>query len=324
MSLYSFKKDCIVYLVFANKRTYKLDVSDISFSQTLQEKSYSSNSIQSQNLFEKSKIYKANPANFKFNMYAIKEADLRIVFSRLLDCYSFELYIETKQDVFKLNNCIITEGKFTANRFAPLDLEIMGEATILKREGDTGSTEAIIPGILQERSAQKSYNKITTTTVFIDSGTEIETLTSISATIKNNIEWKNNLTIKGCEEETVTYPIDFYVKSKTFTGDFTSHFIDDFIIYKDSSLFIQIGETNSNGFFGFEFDLPNTLIVPKLETGEIFKHQYSWKLLDNPNSLHELLTYKTYEPGIGEAILDNFTGNNPILDSLGDALLGSV
>ena len=79
MANYSFKKEVEVFILSGGNR-YKLDVGEVSFSQTFSEVSYPVKTLHDQNrLFEGSVINRANPANFSFNFFAIAENDFSIV-----------------------------------------------------------------------------------------------------------------------------------------------------------------------------------------------------------------------------------------------------
>ena len=72
MPTYNFKEEAEVYLVFGGS-TIRLDVSpDISFSQTFTDKTYPQKTLHEQHkLHQASRISKANPANFNFEIPAL-------------------------------------------------------------------------------------------------------------------------------------------------------------------------------------------------------------------------------------------------------------
>jgi hypothetical protein len=319
LSLFSFKQETNLYIVYSGIQ-YLFDISEINFSQTIAEDSYSEKTLQVQNLFEQSKIYKANPANFEFKFPAIREDDLKVIFNRLLDCYTFDIYVETGQDLFKITNCILTKGLFKADRFKPLALIVNGEGSQLSRVGDAGVG---IPGTPEARSGDRTYNRVKDVSVLIDTAPEITNLTSVETEITNKITWRKNVIIEGCESgQTIKYPIDFTVDKKEVSGNFFSNIVSDTTFLRDSTLQIQIGEIVGSTFYGFDFNIPNAVITSRPVTGQIFKHAYNWRLISNPASLYEVINYETYAPGAAGAILDNF--NNPVLDFIDDAILEST
>ena len=75
MPTYNFKQEAQVYVVNGTNR-HRIDVTDVSFSQTFSEESYAVNTIHAPNdLFEGSIINKANAANFSFSLPVLQEAD---------------------------------------------------------------------------------------------------------------------------------------------------------------------------------------------------------------------------------------------------------
>ena len=141
MANYIFKKEVEVYLVHSGTK-YKLDISSIEFSQSFQEKSYEVKTLHNQSSFEGSSINRANPAEFSFNTPLLEELRHKVVFDRLLDCTSFDLYISSQQDVFKLEKCVIQDGTFEINKSRPLRLSVSGEASKLSKYTPTGSSIA--------------------------------------------------------------------------------------------------------------------------------------------------------------------------------------
>ena len=84
MSVFSFKKEVEVRVVYNDTR-YKIDVSEIEFGQTFQEKSYPVKTLHNQSSFEGSVINRANPAEFSLSFYLVKEDKHRVLFDRFLE-----------------------------------------------------------------------------------------------------------------------------------------------------------------------------------------------------------------------------------------------
>ena len=75
MPSYNFKRESQVFIVSGGLR-YKLDVQDISFSQTFSEQSYPVKTLHAQNdVFEGSIINKANAATFSFTIPALRQKE---------------------------------------------------------------------------------------------------------------------------------------------------------------------------------------------------------------------------------------------------------
>lgn len=319
MSIYSFKRDARVYIVYQDIQ-YRLDINNINFTQTIKEESRSEKTIQLQKMFETSRIYEANPAVFSFTIPALRETDLKVAFNRVLDCYTFDLYIKTNQDLFKLTNCIATKALFGTDRYKPLTLTIEGEASKLTREGDAGTA---IPGTIDIRSGTKTYNRLNYVSIDINTGLSIDRVTEFGAEINNIIEWKDNSIIEGCADDKVfTYPETFTVDKKRVIGSFSTYDVGDLITFKDANLQLKIGELSGATFYGFQFNLPTVLITTRLQTGNIFTHVYDWRLVDYTGDLQEIIYYVTYPEGAEGAILDYL--GDPILDAWNDPILESV
>ena len=130
MPTYNFKQEAEVYVVSGG--THRIHVTDISFGQTFSEESYPVNTIHSPNdLFEASVINKANAANFSFSVPAIVESNYSILETLLINASTFDLYIKTPADVYRLRQSVMTNGSFVIERSRPLRLEISGEASQL-------------------------------------------------------------------------------------------------------------------------------------------------------------------------------------------------
>ena len=94
MPSFSFKKEVEVRLVYNNNR-YNIGVNEIDFGQTFRESSFEVKTLHNQSSFEGSVINQANPAEFSLNTPLVYDDRHRIVFDRLLDCQTFDLYISS-------------------------------------------------------------------------------------------------------------------------------------------------------------------------------------------------------------------------------------
>jgi len=134
MPNFTFKKDDVkVYVVDTDSKTYNIDTNDIEFGQTFQEKSFAVKTIHDQGSFEGSVINRANPAEFSLNTPLLEEATNKILFTKLLNSATFDLYISSQYDVWKLEKCVIQDGTFEINKSRPLRLAISGEASKLSK-----------------------------------------------------------------------------------------------------------------------------------------------------------------------------------------------
>lgn len=299
MATYSFTKEAKVYVVYGGNQ-YNIDISDIGFSQTFTENSYSVKSIHSQNYFEGSIINKANPASFSFTMPAIRNNDFTVVFNRLLDCGTFDLYISTQQDTFKLETCVITNGNFLIERSKVLRLAITGEASKLSRVGSGSFT---IPGSAQSRNPLV-YNGLSDTEVTL-AGTDLASsgLISLSVELQNDISWNPYTTVQGAlstsDATNCMYPSSFVINKKILGGSIGLYLLDtnnaDLQEWDTNvTLRIKIGQDdNSSNFRGFDFNMQNCTFTNRLTTSAIYTQNYDWRLTQNPTNLSSIISYIT-------------------------------
>ena len=143
MANFTFKKEDVKVYVVHNNLQYLIDTSEIEFGQTFAQKSFNVKTIQSQSSFEGAITNRANPAEFSLNIPLIKEPYFKVLFDRLLDSASFDLYISSQYDVWKLEKCFIQDGSFEINKSRPLRLSIEGEASKLSKHTSTASNVAL-------------------------------------------------------------------------------------------------------------------------------------------------------------------------------------
>lgn len=298
-SNYNFKKEASLYLVDGTSQ-YNIDISEISFNQTTSERSFPTKTLHSANNFESSKITKANPANFSFVLPVLREADMEIVVSKLLDCTAFDLYVETHKDVFKIRNAVITNGAFVIERLKPLSLAISGEASEVSLEGDVDVVT--IPGTYVPRSGTRTYNRINY--VLVDFGNTTEALSggvrTMNITLQNNVKWTPNSTIGLCNpsSQEITYPETFVIDSRRLSGSIVKYLTDlnnaDLFSYsEDTTLTILVGEDVGGAVYGFQFDISNCAYTNKLNTDNVFSQTYDWTMVQNPTNLSDVISYFT-------------------------------
>ena len=216
---FSFKKEAKVYIVYLGSK-YSIDVSEINFSQTFTEQSYSVKTIQEGKMFEGSVINKANPANFTVRFPALRENDFKILFDLALGMDPFDIYVETSADVFHLDYCIIESGNFVLERTLPLTMEVSGTASKLVKFVDP------IPGTPVARSLNMTYNRISNLSVTIG-GTDISQLIqNISIELNNSVEWIPWTSVNDAVNDTIMYPTSFKVKNRTLGGEIVQYLTD--------------------------------------------------------------------------------------------------
>jgi hypothetical protein len=298
LAAYSFKKEAKVYVVYSGNQ-YNIDISEINFSQSFATKNYSTKTLHQANAFESSVVYKAEPATFSIVFPALREDDLRVVFDRALDYQIFDLYVETAADVFKVENCIITNANFIVERLRPLSMAIAGEASQLTRAGDPGVFT--IPGTVQPRSADRTYNRVTYSSVTLNGAVTLsDDLISLSIELQNNIKWANSAVVpEACGPATsVVYPSTFALENRILSGSVNRYLtqvnnaqLQTFEV--DASLLIDVGQRVGGTTYGFNLNISNCIYTNRLNPGDVYNQSYDWRMTQNPTQLSDIVTYTT-------------------------------
>ena len=299
MPNFSFKKEVEVRLVHNNIR-YNIVVSGIDFSQTFQEKSFEVKTLHNQSSFEGSVINRANPAEFSLNTPLLVDTKNKVLFDRLLDSATFDLYISTQSnDVWKLEKCVIQDGTFEINKSRPLRLAISGEASKLsKLSGTIASLTAdnTIPGSDPTFPAP-TYIVPSITTLTIGSEDISDCVVSLSVEIQNDINWNNYNTLQGAASATNAansmYPTNFTTGTRILAGSITKYLKDDsssvFTWDNDTPLRLKAG----NGTHGLDFNITKCSFTNRLSTPDIFREEYNWRMTQRPTALSSVITYTT-------------------------------
>jgi hypothetical protein len=291
MANYSFLKQAKVYIVYGTTKK-QLDVNSISFSQTFTEETRSVKTLHNQNnMFEGSVINTANPANFEITTNLLIEDNSKIVFDRLTDTNSFHLYISTESDVFKLENCVITNGTINIDRLRPLSLSISGEASKLIPSSSVPSGMT-----LRTASSSRTYNLNKDLFISLSSTNISDHLISVSIELQNDIQWIPYKTVNTAAG--TRYPSQYTVNGKVLAGNITRYLNDDTESASQSygtnqSLRIKAG-TNIGGLFkGIDFNSTNCSLTQRIQTGTVFTKSSDWRMVQNPASVSGVLTYFT-------------------------------
>jgi hypothetical protein len=291
MPNYSFLKEAKVYIVYGTTKK-QLDISSVSFSQTFTEETRSVKTLHNQNnMFEGSVINTANPANFEITTNLLIEDASKIVFDRLTDANSFDVYISTESDVFKLEKCVITNGTINIERLRPLSLSISGEASKLI----PGSS---VPSGMTLRTASSSRTYNLNSDLFVSlSGTDISNhLVSVSIELQNEVKWIPYKTVNTASG--TRYPTQYTIDKKILAGNIRRYLNDDTESASQSyglnqSLRIKAG-TNIGGLFkGIDFNSTNCSLTQRIQTGTVFTKSSDWRMVQNPASVSGVLTYFT-------------------------------
>lgn len=319
--MYNFKRDTKIYIVVSGNR-YNIDLSQISFSQDITAISPEKNTIQENIYFLKTYADSYKPATFNFKIPALRENDFQVLFDRILDYKTFDLYIETLEEVFKITKCVITGTIFSFDIVKPIELTISGQGTRLDRVGTPDSYS--YPGIYIDRSTSRTYNRITKVDINLGGVGVLDRIKDLYIEIQTKIKWIPVDILKDiCQAGSISipYPEEFVVEKRVLAGSISSYELKNLTFNYSTPLYILVGEEVGSTTYGFEFDLNSISYTSRIGTGEIFTHIYDWRLTENPQSLSELITYITDLEGVSNAILD-FWGD-PILDSDNQPILDS-
>ena len=290
----SFKKEAVVHIVYGTvPLKYKIDVSEIDFGQTFRENSYEVKTLHNQSSFEGSVINQANPAEFSFNTPLLSEGRHKVVFDRLLDCATFDLYISTQSDdVWKLDKCVIQDGTFEINKSRPLRLSISGEASKLSKHSEA------IPGTLQTAGTSTTTYIIPKLSTFTIGSDDISNaVTGISVEIQNDIEWNKYNTLHGATSATNAatsqYPENFTIGTRVLAGTITKYLEDDSTSVLTWSSNTSLRLRAGNGTQELDFNITNCSFTNRMSTPDVFREEYNWRMTQNPTALSSVITYTT-------------------------------
>ena len=291
MPNYSFLKEAKVYIVYGTTKK-QLDISSVSFSQTFTEETRSVKTLHNQNnMFEGSVINTANPANFELRTNLLIEDASKIVFDRLTDTNSFDLYISTESDVFKLEKCVITNGTINIERLRPLSLSISGQASKLIPSSSVPSGMT-----LRTTSSSRTYNLNKDLFVSLGGASISDHLVSVSIELQNEVKWIPYKTVNTASG--TRYPTQYTIDKKVLAGNIRRYLNDDTESASQSyglnqSLRIKAG-TNIGGLFkGIDFNSNNCSLTQRIQTGTVFMKNTDWRMVQNPSPVSGVLTYFT-------------------------------
>jgi|TARA_R110001592_G_scaffold177176_4_gene417470 hypothetical protein len=313
MPNFNFLKDSVVYIVTdpgtSNEARHKLDVLGVpAFSQTFLDKRIPQKTLHdSFNMFEKSNVKKANPADFEIQIPAMKEDDFDFLISLLLDydteinegvqvtipnMKAFDLYITNNADVYKLEKCVLTNGAFVIERLGPLSLRLTGQASKLTNGATLPTTN------IQARTATTTYNAVKHVSISID-GVVLQNAISVGVELQNEIEWTDNRTVQDSIAVTnstnTQYPSSYTLKKRSLAGSISEYLTSDnstnaHTWKSDVPLIIIAGSDAANNF---KFDINKVSFTNRIRVGDLFVMNYDWRMSYTPASLSGIITHNT-------------------------------
>ena len=267
MANYIFQKEAQLRLVCddvgGTLRNYRIDINEIEFSQSFQEKSYSVKTIHNQSSFEGSSINRANPAEFSFSTPLLEEARHKVVF----------------------------DGTFEINKSRPLRLSISGEASKLSKF--SGSIPGTVDTGLGYDTTTYIIPKINTLTL---GGTDVSgQVVGVTVEVQNDINWNNYNTLQASvtatNAATSMFPSTFTIGTRVVAGAITRYIKDspDLLTWDtNTALVLKAGTVGS--FKGVSFDF-NCSFTNRLQSSGIYAEEYSWRMTERPTALSSVITY---------------------------------
>ena len=291
MPNFSFKREVDVRIVDSGGTRHKIDISQIDFGQTFRENSFEVKTLHNQSSFEGSVINRANPAEFSLNTPLLKENTNKVIFDRLLDSATFDIYISTQSDdVWKLETCVIQDGTFEINKSRPLRLAISGEASKLSKFSGT------IPGS-DPSPTTTTYIIPTITTLTLGSDDVSDGVVALSVELQNNITWNPYDTVHGALTATNAsnsmYASGFTTGTRVLAGSISKHLKDNSTSVLTWNSNTPLRLTAGNGTQGLDFNITNCSFTNRMSTPEIFREEFNWRMTQNPTALSSVITYTT-------------------------------
>lgn len=293
MAAYSFLKEAKLYLVQGSQK-YLIPVSSLSFSQTIAEDGYSVRTLHSDDYFEGSTITKANAANFEINTYLYQSGNTNILVDLAINCTTFDLYIQTLQDTFKVTGGVVTNLSIDTNRGSPLKFSVSGEAEKAERIADNLYS---VPESLNSYSTQIPLLHSDNSIVFNSLDYSSDTI-SASVELQTDVEWLKNTTVHNTLSGSITYPSSFVLSKKILAGSIQRYITPDngTDVQSHSTsvpVRIKVGQDIDGTFYGFDINMGSCSYTNRMSTGTVFTQNYDWRMTDNSVSLTQVINYNT-------------------------------
>ena len=307
---FEFLRDSKVYIVY-NSTNYQLHVTpSISFGQTFNQAEIDKKTLHGQlNLFKGSSITSANPANFSFTIPMANGSSTHqhLPLDLLLD-YSgnslktFTLYIDpsASSKMYKLENCIITNGTFNIPRAGNLSVEISGEGTKLSRV--TGPFTSTVGAVSGGYVANMTYSIPRIVDVAV-AGSSLANVLSVGLEIQNEIEWTKNDTLQ--ESLAVTnasntiYPSSFVLAGRTLAGSITQYInqasaqsYNNLMTWNENvAIHVKAGLSSSSYQLDIQLPASSSSFTNRFNTAAAFTQSYDFRLMTSPADLNTYFTY---------------------------------
>lgn len=304
MPSYNFKRDCKVYIVNGTSK-FKVEVyPDLNFSQTFDEQAISVKTLHDQTggMFDDAVINKANPANFNFTVLLTKGSDFILIGDLLtvittgltslnasVDALlTFDLYVDTGVEIFKIEKCVLERGTFQINRDQLVTVSVSGTGCKLTRFGISGT---VIPGTTRARESTVTAIIPRITEVTLDSQ-PLPYIAGISLEVVNEVSWIDYNTLHKSLNVTnasdTMYPEAFVVSKRSVTGNIQQYVTDETSTKvntwsTNSTLRIRVGE--EAGVWHFDANLPKVAFTNRIDLQDVIIQTYDFRMSGPPNLL---------------------------------------
>ena len=298
---YSFLRESKLYIVYGGNKYRIYTSSALSLDQTFAEDSYSVKTLHDQSkMFEGSKITKANPASFSFDVPLTIEKDESIMLTLATELdvtseggisvqqlKSFDAYIQTGSSTFKLEGAVITGATIDFVQENPFTLRLEGQGQKLTRAGNESFT---IPGTAQSESSTRT--PLLVYPYIVMDSLNMTSIISCNLQIQNNINWVTNQTVHNSQDVTnssnAVFPTDYTMGNRTISGEVRQYQndnnvtqFDDFSTTTNMSInAFRIGTPTSGTPF-FKIQINPAMFTARMAMGEVYQQSYDFRSLDN-------------------------------------------
>ena len=306
---YSFLRESKLYIVYGSGNGVKYRIytsSAISLDQTFAEDSYSVKTLHDQSkMFEGSKITKANPASFSFDVPLTieKNESIMLTLATELDSTSeggisvqklksFDAYIQTGSSTFKLEGAVITGATLDFVQENQFTLRLEGQGKKLTRAGNESFT---IPGSAQSESSTRT--PLIVYPVISADSLNMTSIISANLQIQNEIQWTPYETINDSLEVTSSsnaiFPTTYTLGKRIVSGEIRQYQNDNNVTQFDdfstsTNLImkaIQVGNA-SNATPFLQINVNPVMYTARMQMQDVYSQSYDFRSLDNDGTLN--------------------------------------
>lgn len=287
---------------------------DIQFSQTFKQNTTSRNTLHNPDqFFKRSNITEANPANFSFTAFVLKEPsklqhkvlDLLLYYSvsptYTLDTFNLYFVYEnySPQVYYKLEKCVFTSGSFNIPRNGIMTLGLSGEARKLTRN--------VSPWNVSEHVGYTNSPTFAVSKAFdvyvggLTSQYKLDNVIGASFEAQNSITWTSNKTLQDSlsvtDETNTIFPNNFTLEDRSFAGnirqyiDQTNTMSRNNVLTWSEGTTVQIKAGLASNDYQIQISLEdNASFTNRPSVGEVFSQSYDYRLIGNP-LMNNVFTY---------------------------------